>query len=276
MTAADPAPYILSGFIPIEGIIHQKALTMFGNISRLPDTAIEKKIAMRQLIVKSHNSPSWFVTIEIILLKYNLPSPLDILQAPMSKGRWKKLVDSSVNRYWMEILLERANTYSSLRHLSVDNYKIGKVHPILRLGPYSGRAANRISVKAKLLTGTYILQTNRTVFNNTAVDPQCLLCKTEEETLHHFLIVCPALQSVRLELLGDIVHILSSETNTMFYRLDPYEQVHYIIDHHKVINRLKDNVLFELEHKCRLLCYILHARRYKLLTFLPTRKKYGL
>ena len=167
----------------------------------------------------------------------------------MSKARCKKkLVDTSVNRYWMEILLECANTYSTLKHLSVDNYKIGKVHPILRLGPYSGRAANKISVKVKLLTGTYILRTNRAVFNNTAVNPQCLLCKTEEETLLNFLIECPALQSVRHELLGDIVHTLSSETNTMFYWLDPYEQVQYIIDHHKVINRLKDNVSFELEH----------------------------
>ena len=49
VTTADPAPYILSGFIPAEGMIHIRALTFYGNICRLSDDNIEKKIAKRQL-----------------------------------------------------------------------------------------------------------------------------------------------------------------------------------------------------------------------------------
>ena len=51
VTTADPAIYVLSGTIPIEAMIHQRVLTFYGNISRLPDTSVEKRLAERQLTV---------------------------------------------------------------------------------------------------------------------------------------------------------------------------------------------------------------------------------
>ena len=42
-TTADPAIYILSGALPVEAIIHQRALTFFGCIARLPETSVEKQ-----------------------------------------------------------------------------------------------------------------------------------------------------------------------------------------------------------------------------------------
>ena len=40
-TTADPTVYILTGTIPLEGVIHKRALSLFGNICRLEDTSIE-------------------------------------------------------------------------------------------------------------------------------------------------------------------------------------------------------------------------------------------
>ncbi len=34
-TVANPAPYILSGILPIEAQLHKKVLILFGNIARL-------------------------------------------------------------------------------------------------------------------------------------------------------------------------------------------------------------------------------------------------
>ena len=70
---ADPAPFILSGLIPAEGLIHIKALTFFGNICRLHDSSVERKIAERQLSIKCDTSNSWFITVKMLLVRYNLP-----------------------------------------------------------------------------------------------------------------------------------------------------------------------------------------------------------
>lgn len=62
-TVADPAVYILSGAIPLEAVIHSRALTLFGSICRLDESTKEKRLARRQLSVKSDSGNSWFVDI---------------------------------------------------------------------------------------------------------------------------------------------------------------------------------------------------------------------
>ncbi len=63
-TVANPAVYIISGAIPMEGTIHKRALALYGNICRLPEDSIEKQLANRQLLVKSWESNSWFIAIK--------------------------------------------------------------------------------------------------------------------------------------------------------------------------------------------------------------------
>ena len=52
-------------------------------------------------------------------------------------------------------------------------------------------------MKLKLVTGTYILQVNRSAFNQNDIDPTCQMCKEESETVDHFLIRYSALAEVR-------------------------------------------------------------------------------
>ena len=63
ITTADPAVYKLSGTLPIEAMIHQRVLTFFGNISRLPESSVENQLSVRQLAVKTLDSNSWFVAV---------------------------------------------------------------------------------------------------------------------------------------------------------------------------------------------------------------------
>ena len=67
----DPAVYILSGFIPVEGQIDHKALTLFNNICRQDNSSTEKQLAYRQLLLKGESSHSWFVQIRKILCRYD-------------------------------------------------------------------------------------------------------------------------------------------------------------------------------------------------------------
>ena len=73
VTTADPAVYILSGNLPIEAMIHQRVLNFFGNISRLPDSTVERQLSVRQLTVKTSDSNSWFIAVRKLCIMYGLP-----------------------------------------------------------------------------------------------------------------------------------------------------------------------------------------------------------
>ena len=70
VTAAYPAIYLSSGTLPIEAMIHHCVLIFFGNISRLSDSSIEKRLVERQLAVKSLDSHSWFVRLKKLCIRY--------------------------------------------------------------------------------------------------------------------------------------------------------------------------------------------------------------
>ena len=78
------------------------------------------------------------------------------------------------------------------------------------------------------MTGTYILQSKRAMFNQNRIDPACLLCKEGDETVEHFLLNCTALSSARQPITDIItdtcVSLLSYPTN------DPDRLLQLILD----------------------------------------------
>ena len=81
-TTAEPAVYIISGTIPIEGTIHKRALTFYGNLCRVDSSSVEQLLAGRPLSSKTMQSNSWFVAVRKIMQKYELPDPLQPLRSP--------------------------------------------------------------------------------------------------------------------------------------------------------------------------------------------------
>ena len=84
-TTADPAVYLLSGLLPAEALIHKRMLSLYGNITRLPENSVERRLAERQLEIKSFNSHSWFIAVKKVLILYDLPSAEAILDNPVEK-----------------------------------------------------------------------------------------------------------------------------------------------------------------------------------------------
>ena len=85
---ADCAVYVVSGMVPTEATIHKRALTLYGNISRLPDTctAIEKQLVERQLCLEANTSHSWFIAIKRLHLQYGLPDLYELLADPLKNS----------------------------------------------------------------------------------------------------------------------------------------------------------------------------------------------
>ena len=271
-TVADPAVYILSGALPVEGIIHKRTLIFYGSICRLEESSVEKQLARRQLAVKGSDSHSWYIEVRKILVKYDLPSCWDLLDSPIKKERWRRLVNRKVNGYWSERIKQSAELYSSLKYLSTHEYWPGRKHPLIQ--QVNGtRDIPRVSTRLKLVTGTYVTQSSRVAFNQTSVDPTCMLCKQEPETIEHVLTECVALEQVRQPIMGDF-----AEVCLRFQSPDQVKQnlVQLILDPSRLLpanQKLQHGVWLDWNRQSKRLCQNLHLERYKRLALIPTRKQ---
>jgi hypothetical protein len=193
----DAVPYILSGLIPIEGQLYIKTLTFIYSIFLLPKESTENMIAYRLLYIKDYKSSSWFVEMKKIIWKYNLPDIYKLLDRPYAKMQWKQIVYEKVHKYWKEQTIRISELYKHLGYLNIYEYKPGKQHPFICIPISSVRDANRIPVKLKLVSGTYVFQANRANSNQNKVDATCLLCNAEDENMEHFLLHCSVLDEIR-------------------------------------------------------------------------------
>ena len=156
VTTTDLAVYIISGITPLESTIQKRALTLFGNISHLTSSSIEKRKAHRKLKVKGQKRIVDFVATRELYFKYDLPQPLDMLNDPPGKEKWKKIVSKQVNDYWTGRLAHQSTIYANLKPLHTEDYYYGQRHPVIQtIG--NAKEIPRIGTKLKLVTGTYIL-----------------------------------------------------------------------------------------------------------------------
>ena len=207
-----------------------------------------------------------------LLQRYKLPRSWELLNNPPSKLKWKKIVKQHVDAYWMDQIKYRARLYSSLRYLHVEDYQPGKRHPSIQY--VNGmRDALRVNTKMKLVTGTYILQSNRSAFNQNELSPLCLLCREADETIEHFLLHCPALDYVRRVLLNDLVNIYE---NLYHEQQHASRLLQFILDCGLVmshdteqLSQLRPNI----KKTSRCLCQRLHAACFQKLSLVPQRKR---
>ena len=175
----------------------------------------------------------------------------------------------------------RADTYlnSSLEYLSACHYSPGTVYPLMRISESQTqtRETSRLAVKTKLVTDTYSLQSTRAAFNNMDVDPTCLLCKSSAETKEHLVLHCVRLHDMRQPILEDIWCVCGSRIN--YSSLCSREQLELILDVYStvdVVRRRDFEYLANIDRHTRRLCFTMHCERNKVMSRLPTRKRYGL
>ena len=257
--APNSASLALMGILPIEAVVHKNMLNLFWRW--LTSEGIEYDICLRQLAVKSPDEKSWFNRIRDLLYRYDLPSPSVLLEQPLSKSKWKSMIDKAIHAEVEGTWREDIQLKSSLKYINPNKVKVGQCHPVwdtVRDNVYDSR---RAQTKCRLLTGTYTLQSNKAVFNQHAVDPTCKLCRGAPETRQHFLVECQALQKERekylrlIEPIADRLHIdLSSPDAVTRLILDPSVYTESVLD------------ITNLEIQSRELIDILHRKRLRLLT----------
>ena len=165
VTAADPAVYILSVASPVEAMIHQRLLNFFENICRLSESLLEKQLAVRQVAVKKLDSNSWFVAVKncvsctgflVVKMSWMIPKP---------KRRGRKPCK--------EPYVTTGQSFT-VYHPTISEKLVFNATELLKRHPLIKSSGNlhevpRIAVHLKIVTGTYILQTNTQSFNQNQV-----------------------------------------------------------------------------------------------------------
>jgi hypothetical protein len=72
---------------------------------------VEKRIASRQLVLKNENSNNLFITLRNIVFKYELPSPVELLDNLPNKNGWKRTTQTTINQYWKDKLIKDVESY---------------------------------------------------------------------------------------------------------------------------------------------------------------------
>ena len=183
------AVYILSGQLPLVADLHKRVLSTLGSVLR--SNSMRGNLQNAKFYSKTKKKEkSCCVYVGPILSQFNLPSTINLLNTEISKEAWKQTVYKHVSAYWVDKIKFEASEKSSFTFLNTQNYKIGEVHYLWKNAGFNLMAIKKAGFKAKLMTGTYVLQSNRAKFNQYSVDPTCLLCGDDTEDMIHFLLKC--------------------------------------------------------------------------------------
>ena len=148
--------------------------------------------------------------------------------------------------------------------MSCENLEKGTLHPILKINCKSKGDIHRLPIKLKLLTGAYILQSNRIHIDKNELSALCLLCEKDGETIEHFILDCEQLKEVREPIIHEIDRVLN-DCKLNWRKLPENVQLQLLLDITASIRNLKLDPasVAKIEYCARRLTSQLHILRYR-------------
>lgn len=193
--------YFLSGCLPGRALVHLRQMSIFGMITRLPDSILNHH-ARNIFSSVTVSRKSWFHQIRKWCLLYRLPHPLELLSCPPDKVTFKARVKKRVIDYWETLLRAEAASMSSLSSFNPSFMSLVSPHPLWTTAGTSPSKVAMATLQAVMISGRYKTEalTRHWSQNQSGC---CLLsseCKEEKEDLNHIIESCPALNHVRAKL----------------------------------------------------------------------------
>ena len=266
--ASNTATTALLGVLPITSLLHKNLLNLFYSMISLPNSK-EYNIVARQLAVKHLDDKSMISLCRRLLMKYNLPTAYDLIISTPTKETWKHMLREAIHeevvKDWQKDIAEKP----SLKYLNHTILQIGHPHPIYASVRANIQDIQRAEIMAKLLTGTYILQTNRSRFNQFNVNPTCGLCLSHPETREHFISQCISFSDIRKRFITKAADVLQVNSEVLT-ALDPAQFTQLCLDctHPNLQKDLKISYkdIQKLELHIREYIFKIHFKRSKILS----------
>ena len=96
--------------------------------------------------------------------------------------------------------------------------QIGRTHHVWDSIESTRLEVRRGVVKSRIVTGTDIVQSLRSKFNQYQIDPTCPLCYVEDEDITHMILQCSALHPARKDPFQKLNDYIISKTDINFWR----------------------------------------------------------
>lgn len=213
---ATAAVFMLLGALPIEAEIHRKQLSLLHSVISSDNKCLQEMV-QRQLACSFDNVYSFFYVIAQVLAKYNLPTLSSLFASDIGKLQWKSLCKRAIGSYWTRVYVDDIKTKKTLKYLSVCRLRVGSTHLVWQ-NIETVAAVRKAVIKARFLTGVYMLQSSKHVFSNKTVDPTCRLCQLDVEDIRHTVTRCPAFHSIRTSTLTKLRDIIIEQSDIDVWR----------------------------------------------------------
>ena len=172
--------------------------------------------------------------------------------------------------YWKNQIEQWNIGKSTTTYLSHSTRERGAIHNI-----WTNAGLNRISImkaciKAKLLSGTYILQQSQSKFKKGHVSATCLMCNDGVEDTPHFLVKCSSLEQIRQPFINKISRLFNTVDKELYNSISKNDikltQMLLDITSPTIPMRFQtEDLIDEVESLTRGLCFALHHERCRLL-----------
>lgn len=190
------ALHLLLGALPISGELHRRQLSFLYLVLSSDNISIQE-LVHRQSAVNIDNRKSFFSRVSETLLLYQLPSLDELCECLPSKYQWKKMVTKQINQHWTSTFKMEAAEKSTLCMMNLSTLVIGKTHHIWESLESTVTDVRKGITRVRMITGTYMLQTNKCRFSHYQIDPVCPICRIESEDIIHVLTRCPVYHEIR-------------------------------------------------------------------------------
>ena len=276
---ATPAIYLCIGQLPAIAERDIEILGLLGQIAQCPRDLSVAEIVEDGLIKFDINFEGWSGLARKTCVLYGLEDPLDIIQHPWRSDRWQLHCKQVVTKYWLDLLIQSCESYSSLNLLDTSRLDLESPHPIWTAARRDAVSTKRATFVMWIILGCY--NTSERLFKmGLARTPYCLLCaeltgsdRSVIENREHFLLSCSALQDIRKDFLRqfqELSPVLANhmEVSTKFLvcLLDPYSP--------QVPDDLRRSWIAEekVYETSRNFCYSMHNKRTKLMEILSLKQ----
>ena len=204
-----PALHFLLGELPAEAVLHIRTLGLLHNIASNPSCSVHRMVTYI-LMMCEESSTTWSNHVQLLCMKYGLPSPLSILNcsSPMSKMSWNTLVKTKVTAWHENWLRESPLGNTKMIYLNVQLAGLsGCPHPILQ-NICTTQDALKLRLHVKFLTCDY-MTSERLSKTHPNKSPTCDLCTESLDTIEHILVTCRATVEVRKRLYPELLNTVA-------------------------------------------------------------------
>ncbi|KAH3814956.1 hypothetical protein DPMN_143474 [Dreissena polymorpha] len=141
--------------------------------------------------------------------------------------------------YWENTWRQELATQSTMEYLQVQHPVVDNPHNLWKSTRPRQHEGERAEIKARLLTGTFILHSNAMKYNTSEVSATCKLRGVDDETREHILGRCSAISQLREKKVTRLKAILSDDNKFTTITQDFDMLIQMIIDcTHSSLNTL--------------------------------------